>query len=403
MSLIYILLVFFLIMPKIGSFDIPVISLFICFSIVFVRNHLIGSRKIVSININKNHYIMIILMIFLFALTVVSFFVNHGGNVDLQFLAKPIRVVIIMFLLAYITSSERIEIKDAAFVLIIATTINSSVVISQYMFQVLFGISDFLLNPNFSESVITPYRKPGLMSGYPTAGIFSIFGVLSIIYVYMSKLISNKLFFLLFLINTVACFLTARTAVYMWIVFALPYLILTLFYFKKHKEIVLIFLIFSSFSSYIISSDNKVLDGTLDKMFANVNNYIETGSFNDYSTEDLLENHYEFPDDPYVFFFGNSTSPSESLVNSDVSIFRITWYSGFPSSLLYLIACLFMWITAIKGTLLKRDKLFINVFFIVFIISNAKGFYFFSRVLGDSSLLIWSALCSFIPKVNNNE
>ncbi|MFM4678113.1 hypothetical protein ACEUD4_06940 [Aeromonas media] len=395
----YFLLVSYIIMPKLGSVDFSVLSLLMCFSVVFLKN--IRIKSVPMRCITKNHIVLYFFMVSLLVLSLVSFIANSGGDIDFQFTLKPIRVVIVSLMLIYIAKSEKLLIKDVAVIIMLAASINSTVVVVQYIVQILFGISDFLLNPNFSESVITPYRKPGLMSGYPTAGILSILGILSAIYLYRTEKINKFIFIALFFLNGATCFMTARTAVYLFIVVCLPYFMMSVLKRRGLLIIITTALSLASIVTYVASSDDKVLSGTVDKMFANIINYSQKGTFNDYSTEDLLENHYEFPNDQFILFFGNSKSSYDSETNSDVSIFKIAWNSGILSSIIYVLSYLFIWFSSLSMTKDKREKVYINIFFCVFFIANAKGFYFFSRVVGDSSMLLWCvATCRNMLEIN---
>ncbi len=399
--LIYFLLVSYLIMPKLGSVDLSVLALFVCFSFVFLKNIKVQSTPMKCIA--KNHIYLYIFMLSLLLLSLISFIANSGGDIDFQFTLKPIRVVIVSLMLIYIAKSEKLNVKDVAVIIMLAASINSIVVVAQYVVQILFGISEFLLNPNFSENVITPYRKPGLMSGYPTAGILSILGILSTVYLYRISKVNKFIFIVALLLNSVTCFMTARTAVYLFIVFCLPYFMVSVLKRRGVFIILVTALSLATIVTYVASSDDKVLSGTVEKMFANIINYTQKGTFNDYSTEDLLENHYEFPDDDFTFFFGNSKSSYDSETNSDVSIFKIAWNSGVFSSIIYVFSYVFIWFSSLSMTKDNRGKVYINIFFCVFFIANAKGFYFFSRVIGDSSMLLWCvATCRNILETNES-
>lgn len=383
-SFIFISVVCFLILPKIGVVDLSIISLSIASILILITNNYLYK-------INERILYLSFISISIFVVSIISFFFNDALNFDIQFVFKPIRILIILYLLTLVFSyfDKRTIIKIIA----IAAFVNSLVICIQYLFQY-FSISDaVLLNPNFSERVITPYRKPGLMSGYPTAGILSIIGFISATYLFVtSRRYKDKVLYCIFLfITALTCFLTARTAVYFFIIFGLPFFVISSLSNKQYKNIAIISIFIMLVFGYIIISDSKIINGTVDKMFVNISNYIETGSFFDYSTKDLVTNHYTLPYTDKDFLIGNSLPAQLNVVNSDVSLFRIVWANGVFSAILYFFSFFYMTCSAYFCAKGRIDKLMVIFFFVPLLIANAKGFYIFSRVIGDISILFWGA------------
>lgn len=374
-------------------------------SLTILSAHLL----IAFITYNKNNkillsnkiIIMFILIVLIYAVSVISFYMNGGGYYDEQFLFKPFRIILLLFLFYYIFSKRNLSLATILKAILLAALLNASVVYLQYMDSFLGGTGNILQNPNFNESVITPYRKAGLMSGFPVAGILSFCGSMIAFHFFFRT--RKNIYFILYLIIGVTCFLTARTAMFLFMSGTLSYL-LALFFKKGRVDILLAFIfLVSTVFSYVFSSENDVIIKTREKMFANIINYVENGNANDYSTNDLFTNHYVMPTSPSTLLIGNSVPPEFNVVNTDVSFFRITWNNGIFSMLLYLISYFFMWLVVINSSSmhLKENKLITFSLFFGIFISNFKGYYFFSRVLGDLIFIIFISCVANEKKRNN--
>ena len=64
-------------------------------------------------------------------------------------------------------------------------------------------------------------------------------------------------------------------------------------HFNKLKPLFIVPTILLIVISTGISSENKILIGTKEKMFANIINYMETGTFHDYSTKHLVSGDHQ--------------------------------------------------------------------------------------------------------------
>lgn len=65
----------------------------------------------------------------------------------------------------------------------------------------------------------------------------------------------------------------------------------------------------------------------------------DSGRLGDYSTDDLINNHYILPDSWDGLLIGNSLPPFEGGVRSDVSLIRVIFGNGVLSLVLYLFFC----------------------------------------------------------------
>ena len=374
----------FIIFPSYLGVDLSFLSLLFG-TIVSV----VGRKTKHTFFVSKDVGIFWTFIFLIWLLTILFYFINGAVGISTQFMFKPPRLILISVCITIIFSLSDLKYSNVISIILLSALINAVVVYLQYILHFL-GISDsFLLNPNVGANISTPFRKAGLMAGFPIAGLLSVLGALCALYMYSGFRKRRYIFLAIFIALT--CFLTARTALYLCIVFFGFYFSYVIM--KKRDALIGFISILSIFSLiiFISTSDNRIIRGTVDKMFANIINYTETGSALDYSTRDLLQNHYTFPTSEYVFTFGTSLDNRSSDVNSDVSVFRITWYSGFITAILYISAFVFVILSSVLRANSSREILFISCFMLTLVIANFKGSYLFSRVLGDSMLLLWLA------------
>jgi len=380
-----ILLALFILLPKVGMFDFSLMVLALHLIVAFISERKINS----NVNsINGSVAALFVMIVLIYWLSFTSFIVNGGDHYDAQFLFKPFRILLVLCTLYYIFNKRYISLPMSLNAIVIAALLNALVIYFQYFDSFSGGSGDFLQNPNFNESVITPYRKSGLMSGFPVAGILSFCGAMVSLHFFINN--RSKCHFILYMIIGITCFITARTALFLFLSSTLTYLTVMCLKNGKIYVLFLFVIVFFGAFTFIFNSDNNVIIKSREKMFANVINYSNNGNINDYSTDDLLTNHYTLPNDFPTLIIGNSISPEENIVNTDVSFFRITWHNGLFSMLLYVGCFLFMWYFSITSSIPnKRTKLIIFMIFMGVFISNFKGFYFFSRVIGDLIFIIF--------------
>lgn len=380
------LLALFLILPKIGMFDLSLIILSTHLGMAFITYN---SKYDRALSLSNKIIIMFVLIVLIYAFSVFSFYMNGGDYYDEQFLFKPFRVILLLFILCYIFQKRNLSFDHILKAIVAAALLNAFVVYLQYIDSFLGGAGDILQNPSFKESAMTPYRKAGLMSGFPVAGILSFCGSMIAFHFFSQN--KSKKYLLLYIIIGITCFLTARTALFLFLLGTTSFL-LALCFKKGRVDILLAFLLITcSALSYLFSSENDVIIKTRTKMFANVIHYVEDGNANDHSTNDLFTNHYVMPTEFSTLLIGNSVPPQLNIVNSDVSFFRITWNNGIFSTLLYVLSYLFMWLVVFNSSAMqvKESKLIMFILFTGIFISNFKGLYFFSRVLGDLIFMIF--------------
>lgn len=380
-----ILIALFIVSPKIGFLDISLLAMMVHFGLALSSGM---NWRGLNLNLDRRLIVAFLFIFLLFILSLFSFFLNGAYVFDEQFLFKPIRLLLILLIYALIINQRELNFESILTSIMLASLINAAVIYIQYYGSFIGISSTFLQNPNFSEAVITPYRKAGMMSGFPVAGLLSFCGSMICFHFYLKF---NKLKYLtLYVIIGLTCFITARTALMLFFVGTTFYIFILVFKKRKVGAFALFVAIFVVALGYVSNSDNEVIVKTKEKMFANIINYVNTGDANDYSTNDLLRNHYVFPSDFETFMFGNSIPSDQNIVNTDVSFFRITWNNGFLSMLVYVFAYFYIWIASYKNV--RQDylsRIITSVIFTGIFVSNFKGFYFFSRVIGDITILLF--------------
>ena len=372
-------------LPKVGFIDLPIIALFIWSLVLNIPNVLRGNIKL---TINNN----IITILFLLSILVIIVYISslYNSSISITYTFRPFRMIVIVILLMAIL--KKIYIDDVFKGILLVSITNSLIVYIQYIFDIL-GISPLIFHPiGFSETVITPYRKPGIYNGYPVSGLMVLLGIISSSYLYIKNPKIKYTIIIVFLLPTLI--LTSRTALLEFILFIIFMLLFKTkeIYFKSNIKKVKKFFIFFSLSFMIIIlylyNQHPYFAGSINKAFALFINYYKYGYFLDYSSRDLLENHYQFPDNYLTFLFGNSLQPFQGGVNSDVSFIRILFTTGIFSLLIYIIIFFLGYIYTIKNRyLLKIEKTFIFLVLTSIFIACFKGPYMFSRVLGDITLL----------------
>jgi hypothetical protein len=367
---------------KVGFIDYSILIPFIMlFSYIIFKN-----EKII---LSLPKLILYLISIFFILFIIAGLSTVYNGSFVSEYYLKPIRVILVLTLIYFYFYYRKIKLDKLLKVLLYVLLLNSIVVLLQYILFY-FSISNtFLFHPDIG--FVEAYRKPGLTSGFPTGGMLSIFGSFLAIYLYFK--FKNFLYLYLFFIFSLSVFLTARSAMYLFLVLTPLYLYLFGIIFNRLRILLYFVIVSLLIISLIYNNMNPILEGTVNKMFANVINYMETGDFNDYSTRHMLSSdHFKFPDTLKDIIIGNSLPHTSSFVVSDISYFRILWSNGIFALFLYMMAFFLIWFNSYSKSFYKKlssqDILVTFVFFIVFIMCF-KGSYLFSRVIGDFLIIIF--------------
>ena len=300
-----------LLSPKIGALDLSIVALILVCMITLLKSKLI--IKIPNKFLN---------LFFLWSLVIVSCLVTFviNGKVDSIFILKPFRQLILLFLSILIVISYKFRLVDIFKIVLISAIINSSFVMIQLIGHNLFGIEHFMILPEFDINVNVSYRKPGLMSGYPHAGMLSVLGMLCLLN-FIEKL--NRLVFVLFwLLLSVSLILTSRTALFAGFV---PMGIFILMGMRNKVAFKKLFL-FMLFGIYAIIYILSILpEDSFNVAFEMFINFSNNKGFSSLSYT-ALNNSYYFPNNLTTFFFGNGNFMRNDLQLNVDDGFQIMLY-----------------------------------------------------------------------------
>lgn len=375
-NLLYTFLACSIIAPKISGIDFSILTLILlcCFS-------MIKSRKIHSFPPNYYFVLVVWLILLTFTLTSYIFF----GRIDFQFILKPCRQIVLLSLILIIIDRLQLKVEHVFKVIIIAALINCIIIAMQLVGHNYFSISGFMLPSSFNEEVDAPFRKPGLMSGYPHAGILSLIALQCLIY--FNRRINRLLFVILFSFLTLSLIVTSRTALLLAIV---PFVTFFMRGFKSKKAlsgIILFIGIGISLITYII---NMLPEDTFTHSFELFLNYSESKSFNTLSTDASIES-YMLPLKTSTWLLGNGKYMTNDYNLNVDDGFQIPLYGG---GVIYLIItiCLYFYYFFKSTYRLKPTfkKYTIGCIFLIVFIANFKLDTIFTRVISDILTLFFA-------------
>ena len=360
--------------PKIGALDLSIVALMLVCIITLLKSKL--TIKIPNKFLN---------LFFLWSLVIVSCLVTFViiGKVDSNFILKPFRQLILLFLSILIVISYKFRLIDIFKIVLIAATINSSFVIIQLIGHNLFGIEHFMILPVFDINVDVPYRKPGFMSGYPHAGMLSVLGMLCLLN-FIEKL--NRIVFVLFwLLLTLSLILTSRTALFAGFV---PLGIFILMGMRNKVAFKKLYL-FMLFGVYAIIYILSILpEDTFNVAFEVFINFLNNKGFSSQSSTALLDSYY-FPNNLTTLFFGNGNFMRNDLQLNVDDGFQIMLYGcGIIYLILNCIIFIYYYLLSLKTVQNNLQKNTILFIFILIFLFNFKGDGLFSRVFSDILSLI---------------
>ena len=205
-------LISMILLPKIGVIDFSVIPLAI---VTFW--HILKKPSLLKLPIPAIFRAMIYIFILCFSLALLSSIV-HGKLASYDVLLKPLRLIFILIFGYLYLMGKRISKNDVLRSILWAAVINGLVILVQMILHTT-GVSiDFLINPSFDINVNVSYRKPGLVNGFPIAGLLQVFGLV-ILYGSPSMRISAVTKHLMNIILLSSMIFTARTAILCFLIF----------------------------------------------------------------------------------------------------------------------------------------------------------------------------------------
>ncbi|ENM5726540.1 hypothetical protein V4V56_002510 [Vibrio mimicus] len=356
---------FLLLFPKFGFFDVGVLALFV-FS-------LLKGNRIFRVDPFVISILLIISISFLSA-------IYNGGLITSEFILKPIRVLLVYYA---VTTLTNIDYDDVVKGIMVAVLINSIMMYIQF-FSELYGLQVYY-NPEFIDRFDMIYRQPGFYSGYPE---HSIVTACALVLLYREH---KKLFYICILAAMPSLLLSGRTGIYALLV-GLSFYLFILSFRKPNLLIYLAsFLISISLALNLIKLFEEYINPQIifavDHILLPVQGMLsDSGKLGDYSTEDLINNHYFLPDDWGGLLIGNSLPPFDGGVKSDVSFIRIIFGNGIFSLILYLFCFVFLARSLLLSEKLRTGESFILIF--IFLVAILKGPFLFSRVVGDVFIIL---------------
>jgi len=344
---------------------------------------------------------LILFLLFIAFISMFSMLINDKTLVA-EYTLKPFRVILLMLISWLYININKLTFLDILKNISYLSFIHAIVIFLQYALDVTGINSSFFYNPIIEVS--SPYRKVGLSTGYPSAGVVLIFG--SLVSLYLHYYLKLYKFFIIFLAISGAIFFTARSAMYLYILIIPLYMTYLSFYYKKFKVIYIYLFVITLITILIYLFFTPLFQGTINKMGANIINYMQTGSFMDYSLEHLFsERHIYFPNDVKTLLFGDYLGREHGFKTSDIGYIKILNANGLFSWLGYIGSYMLMYLYSYNRIKRTNDKPLINLLhltYLVFFIMQFKTNYFHGRIVGDLVIII-SFLCIYSSFNDNFE
>ncbi len=368
-----------ILLPKIGLIDLSVIPLGIYSLFIILK-----FKKFI---LTKDIIIILVLWLMLFLLALLS--LNYYGNISYEILFKPIRQIVIIVCLSSILMKLDYTVDDILKLVLVAASINSIVIILQYLLEMLNITNNFLIMPSFDENFRVAFRKPGLYSGYPPAGMMAIIGIT--ISLYFVKKNIKVIFIVTFILSTAALMLTSRMALligllYMFIL--IPYVSFPKkknFYMMSSVIILLIFVVYVLIAGKVLHHD------TINVMFELFLNIINGDGIQTNSSTALIDSYLDnIPIYVSTILLGNGlTIKSDLGLTIDSGIHVVLFGGGLIALYLYIVQY-FLYLRIAINSIFNNFSLvvlYLLLFLLVFV-SNTKGAYLFGRGPGDVILLL---------------
>lgn len=373
------LLISLILLPKIGILDLTIVPLFL-YSIFLVlkKKKLIIPKFLLGV-------LFIWLLIFILALLT---YLYHG-EVSTEVIFKPLRQIILIVLLTYIFLYSKYSIDDIFRFILIASIINSIVVVLQYILHVT-GISgDFLMIGGFVEEINVVFRKPGLFSGYPPAGMLAVVGL--IISFYFLRYKFSVKYILALLISISALMLTSRMALMIGLLFLFVLIPATILKGKKQFFSLLSIPLVIGITLFYLIHYEILHHDTVGVMFEIFINLMNDEGVKSASGEALMDSYLEnSPQYISTILIGNGLNIKSDIGLTIDSGVQITLFNaGLISLFLYHLIFVLLYIqTVYLSKLDKKYLLYVTLIFALIFISNLKGGFLFGRITGDALLAI---------------
>lgn len=368
------LLVLFIVLPKYHGIDLTIAPLLLLYL------KLCGA-KVVELPRTFGWFAIAFGVLLLLAL--LSSIIN-GTVAPADITLKPVRQVVIAALLLSIFHAARLDLEYVLRVIWAAAVANAAVIVLQYWLHNSGISSDFLLTEGFSEEVNVPYRKPGVTSGYPIAGMLSVYGLVIALHLLNARRTSPVVGLTSAFILLVGTSLSSRMALLLAIVAIVLYLPTLL---RPAGWPVLGLLAGATYLSAHAVGEVVHVD-TINVMFELFLNALAGEGATTASSEALLDSYRHFPVSAKTLLIGNASgNKADDGYTVDSSIQILLFSGGIAVAILYNMLLVAYWVVAAVPRNAEQRKV-IGVMFLFVFISNIKQNTMFSRVVGDCLVLL---------------
>lgn len=358
--------------PKIGFIDFPILILWITNLFLYFKKN--------NTPLSKKYYSIILIWGILIFWSILIFFVN--GKVNEVLILKPLRQILMLMLVYSILRKSKLKVVEIYKIIIISAIINTIVICIQLYGHNVLGDQQYLMPSSFEEELNVPFRKPGVFSGYPHAGLLSLIAIISLIN--FVKSIKIKYFVFIFIFLFFSLIVTSRTALLLSI-FPFIWLISKS---VKSREVFSRFLVLIILGIWGITSILVILpEDTTNVAFEVFKNYSESGSFKTQS-QDALNSSYIIPNKISTYLFGNGLFNRTDVDTNIDDGYQVLLYGG---GVFYFLTTMFLFFfyffVTIKNCTSKDNRIVIYLIYIIILIANYKVDCLFSRVISDVLVL----------------
>jgi len=369
-------IILFLLLPKAGILDFAVIPIALYAFFLYHKN----KRLIIT----KELEIILFIWLILFLVALLSFI--YHGSIYNAIIFKPIRQIILIIIFSIIFIHKEYTIQDLLKIVLIASTINSGVVLLQYMAHLTLYIDDLLIVPGFNEDITVIFRKPGLYTGYPPAGMMAVVGF--VISFYFIKKKFALIYIVTLILSIVALMLTSRMALLIALLYSLFLIPYVAFSGKKQLLALVITIVSMIILIGVLISNEYVHRDTVKVMFELFINFANGEGIKSNSGTALVDSYIgNYPQYITTVLFGNGlTIKSDIGLTIDAGPQILLFGGGIITLMLYY----YLFILYFKLSKIKEKDLYITygLLFLLIFISNLKGAFLFGRPIGDAVLVL---------------
>jgi hypothetical protein len=383
----YIVLTFitlFILAPKIGMIDYSALFLLVAY---FMTGEIFPIR----FDNRLNRIIALWFLTIIIALLTKILY----SDMTMFFIIKPIRQIFIIILLSKILLNKNIDYKHMEKVFVLAAFINGCIIISQYFLHI-YHIDDNFMIYGFNEEINVIYRKPGTFSGYPVAGMVSLFGL--IVLLELNTFSKNIFRTILIIVMIASVILTSR----MVLIFLFMYMIYYFISKSPKKSIMILLTISLSILIFQIYEIEDILPkDTYRVMFEPFINYSNSLGFSTDSGSNLLDSYKEWPQKYSTILIGNGRyikSDNNMTVDSGP---QVLFFGGGLFYLLFVHVIYILYFKLGVSAASTKEKITLVILFLFLFVSSLKGNYMFSR--GQSDMLTFLTLSIFYKNRSSNK